>query len=29
MLAIVLGYFSERQPKSERLRREKRLNGDT
>jgi hypothetical protein len=28
MLAIVLGYFSERQPKSERLRREKRLNGD-
>ncbi len=28
MLAIILGYFSERQPKSERLRREKRLNGD-
>ena len=28
MLAIALGYFSERQPKSERLRREKRLNGD-
>lgn len=28
MLAIVLGYFSERQPKSERIRREKRLNDD-